>query len=324
MLVGIPGEVSKICDIAKQQTIHHNLLPYFEIPRGEWSQINRIWPRGAPFPGMSSILRALKEVEPYQLSEERKIKDRLIGGCILESVFLTGLLRSKNIPSRIRSGYFKDTMSNREHIIAFWENVSRVKGIEKDLLDENADVWKEVMNNLTIRQQIETDKHIEHWVCEYWDQKDETWKLLDANNTFLKASSNIEVGYHLPKKHFEFAHEAWTNMRHSEKFNPSQYSEWPQDGRSHIRSQLLFDFYNLLNHELIGYDDRSGEIYTFVKKRNYDELTTEELSELDSLAELLYQNPTRYELVRFYLQSKTLNKKSAEIDSYSFVYKKFD
>lgn len=182
--------------------------------------------------------------------------------------------------------------------------------------------WKEAMNAITMRQQIEVDKHIEHWICEYWEKNEERWRLLDANDTFLEASSDIHVGFFLPKKHYEFAFEAWQKMRSTEDFNPYQYAEEPQDGRSHIRSQMLLDFYCLLNHDMAGFDDQSGDVMKFIKRKRYEDASTDELKELDALAELLAQCPTTDELVEFYRRSKTLRLEAAEKDPYSFVYSK--
>ena len=60
MLRGLPKDIPRICEIAKQQTVHHNLLPYFGIPSGMWTEMNRLWPSGAPIPGMSDMLAALR------------------------------------------------------------------------------------------------------------------------------------------------------------------------------------------------------------------------------------------------------------------------
>lgn len=322
MLDKLPEDVIEICEIAKQQTVHHNLLPYFGVPKSDWKGMTNPWPSKAPFPGVRNMLAALKETKPHNIYNPRPVENRLIGACMLESAFLACLLRHQSIPARIRAGYFKNIMGDSEHVISFWENVSRAKGIQKELLEKDPTEWKQVMNNVTRKQQVEVDKHIEHWICEYWDKEENRWRLLDANNTFLKASSNIDVGYQLQGKYFEFAFQSWKKMRSSESFNQAQYAEWPQDGRSHIRSQMLCDFYNLLNHDMVGYDDQTSEIYNFIKGKKYEDTPPEELQELDELAELLAQNPTKDDLVNFYNKSKTLQLESAETDPYSFVFRR--
>ncbi len=322
MLDNLPEDIISICKIAKQQTVHHNLRPYYGIPRNMWADMNTIWQSGAPIPGMRDMLAALKEAEPHNIYDERRIEQRIVGACMLESALLTGLLRYKKIPARIRAGYFKNTMKNAEHVINFWENVCRAKGVRRDLIEEDPAAWKELMNAITMRTQIKVNKHIEHWICEYWDANQGRWRLLDANDTFLKASSGIDVGFHLPREHYEFAFEAWHKMRNTEDFNPDQYQEDPQDGRSHIRSQMLLDFYCLLNHDMVGFNDQSGKAMEFIKGKRYEDTSPDELEELDALSEFMAQAPTMDELKEFYYKSNTLRLEAAEKDPYSFVFSK--
>ena len=320
MLNELPDDVITICEIAKQQMVHHNLRPHFGIPRNRWGELKTIWPPGAPIPGMCNILAALKEAAPHNIYEKRQIEQRLVGACMVESIFLTGLLRHRNIPARIRAGYFKNTIKNSAHIVNFWENVCRVRGVMGELMEEDSTAWKKLMNEITMRTQISVDKHIEHWICEFRDANEKRWRLLDANDTFLKASSDIDVGFHLPSEHFEFAFEAWQKMRSTENFNPDQYQEEPQDGRSHIRSQMLLDFYCLLNHDMAGFDDQSGDIMKFIKRKGYEDVSPGELDELDALAELIAQNPTKDELIEFYYKSNIIRLDVVAKDPYSFVF----
>jgi hypothetical protein len=51
--------------------------------------------------------------------------------------------------------------------------------------------------------------------------------------------SDIDVSFHLPRRHFESAHEAWRTLRTRPDFQPERHAEWPQDGRSHIRRSEL-------------------------------------------------------------------------------------
>lgn len=314
MIDTLPDDVIGICEVAKHQTIHHNLLPYYGLPKSQWKEMKRVWP-----PKMPDMLSALKETPPYHLSKDRQPAQRIIGACMLESHLLAGMLRSRQIPARIRAGYFKDIRANSPSIVSFWEQVARAKGNEEDLLKTDPEKWREE-NNAYTRRQNEINHHIEHWLCEYWDEQQRQWRLLDANDTFLKAHSNLDVGFHLPSAHFEHAHAAWQKMRSQSSFNPDQYMEEPQDGRSHIRSQMLWDFFSLLNHDLAGYDEPSDETRKFIKARQYEDTPPQELQELDLLASLLSQDPPTEELTAFYRGSVALRIASAEQDPYSFVF----
>ncbi len=111
-------------------------------------------------------------------------------------------------------------------------------------------------------------------------------------------------------------------MRNNANFNPNQYAEEPQDGRSHIRSQLLSDFFSLLNHDVVGVDEPSPNAQKFIKERNFEELSTGEAEELDELAGLPSGEHTVDKLIEFYRKSAKLRIKDAEEDPFSFVFAK--
>jgi hypothetical protein len=314
MLDRLRPDAPSIADVAKPLTIHHNLLAYFGVPNTQWKQMERIWP-----PRVRDILHALGQTGPGDIYGFRQPEQRVIGACMLEAHLLAGMLRYRQIPVRIRAGYFKDIMTDPEHTVTFWRKVLRERNTDSDLLKENPAKWEEDVDRYT-RSQIDINHSTEHWLCEYWDPTGEKWRLFDANDTFLLAHSNMSVGYELPEEHFEYAHEAWPKMRKGGEFNPDQYAEEPQDGRSHIRSQMLWDYFSLLNHDIAGFDEPTKDTFNFLKERRYDELSPPELEELDSLAALLSTEPTVEELVSFYRQSTTLRLESAEKDPYSFLF----
>ncbi len=324
LLDELPADVVGIAGVAEGLTVHHNLLPYYQVPRAAWADMSRPWP-----PKMPDLLSALEQRGPGNLIARRKIEDRLVGACMLESHLLAGMLRHREIPARMRAGYFRNLYAKPAHVLDFWENTLRARGVERELLEQDPERWREEIRAFT-QKQIDVDHRIEHWVVEYWDEDQRAWRILDANTSFLEASSNLEVGYHLPREHFEYAWEAWRTMRAAPDFDPDRYAEWPQDGRSHIRSQLLWDFYSLLNHDIAGHDTASwpgddptpGErrVYAFVKEKRFDELSEEDLGELDQLAELLAGEPTREELLRFYRDTATLHLETADLDPYSFTH----
>ena len=313
LLDGLPATVSELCEIAEQQTIHHNLLGYYGLSPAIAGAMRRVWP-----PRLSDILGALVEMAPGNLHDTRAPERRTVGACMLEAHFLAGLLRSKGIPTRIRAGYFQRIRADGEHIVRFWRGALRARGVDRDLLKAHPDRWQENLDALS-RSRNQSDHHIEHWVCEYRNGRTDPWRLVDANRSFLRAHSNLEVSFHLPSEHFEHAFQAWKRMRTIESFDPEQYVEERQDGRSHIRSQLLWDFYSLLNHDLAGIDDPDGETLAFVKQRTYEEASAEELAALDTLADLMATDPTLAQLSTFYFATGPLRIPSAEADPYSFV-----
>jgi hypothetical protein len=323
MLDLLPAEPVEIAAVAGRLTVHHNLLVHFEVPEDEWSDLENVWP-----PRARDLLAALARRGPGDPLGERQVTDRLRSACMTESHLLATMLRHRDIPVRVRAGYFRDVYTDEDHLVAFWEKNSRAKGVAADLLRDDPERWLEVNHEYT-RGQVAVDKHVEHWIAQYWDDGREEWRLLDANTTFLKAMSDIDVDVHLPRRHFELAWEAWRKMRTSAEFNPDQYAEWPQDGRSHIRSQLLWDFYSLLNHDIAGHDNTAWpeggatsaerETYAFVKETEYEALSAEDLELLDTLAELLSRDPDVGELAAFYRDHEALHIPTLDGDPYSFV-----
>ena len=313
LLDALPNDVCGICEVAGQQTIHHLLLSYYDIPTDQWARMTRISP-----PRMSDLLSKSQDTQTLRLYTKRNPEQRIVGACLMESYFLAGLLRYKNIPVRIRAGFFKDIRNNGAHVVNFWEDVLRKKMRRNALLKAQPAAWSMQTNSYT-RWQNAINHYVEHWICEYWDRDTNQWRLLDANNTFLKAYGNIDVGFHFPEEHFQYAYEAWYKMRSPSGFISSQYIEEPQDGRSHIRSQLLWDFYSLLNYDIAGLAEPTRDAMRFIRQRRYEELSAMELNELDLLAHLLAQDPDKDALVKFYHNSSTLRLSDAENDPYSFV-----
>ena len=79
--------------------------------------------------------------------------------------------------------------------------------VDEGLLATNPSEWERSIEEFA-EKQVSHDHHIEHWICEYWDADLEDWRLLDANNVFLKALGNIDIGFHLPPEYFEYASDA--------------------------------------------------------------------------------------------------------------------
>lgn len=313
LLTSLPDDADGICEVAKRQTIHHNLRAHFGIPASEWKAMASVWP-----PKMEAILETLESIDPHNLRDPRPPPRRIVGACMLESHLLAGMLRYRGIPVRVRAGYFRNIRSDGDHILDFWERTSREKGVMAALLRKDPEAWSR-MNRSYTRRQNEIDHHIEHWICEYWDRRARRWRLLDANNTFLKAHSNVETGFRLSPRYFERAPEAWRRMRRTPGFNPDQYYEEPHDGRSHIRSQLLWDFFSLLNHDIAGVGESSDRTTRFIKKRKYSDTPADELQELDGMADLMSRDPSVRELAAFYRTSRTLRVVEADGDPYCFL-----
>ncbi|MFZ0891520.1 MAG: hypothetical protein WB778_03485 [Thermoplasmata archaeon] len=258
-------------------------------------------------------------MEPRALAMGRPPAQRVLGACILESHLLAGMLRSQNIAARVRAGYFQNIMTNPAVTLPFWVGVAEAKDAQPELRKADPAGWKREIDEFTGKQ-IAADHHIEHWVCEFREGNGGDWQLLDACTDFLKAHSGIEVPFRIPQRYFEPAFAAWQKMRADSHFDPELYAEDPLDGRSHIRFQLLSDFFSLLNHDVAGQAEPSSGTEAFIQRRKFPELETRELEELDQLGILLSRNASVDTLVEFYRSTTTLRRKAAEQDPYSFLY----
>lgn len=310
MLKNLPDDLQEMCDVANVQSVHHTMLSQWKIPRSE---------RRLTFADhdIKDILDTLKVKGDGTLSIDRKLQDRIFGACTKESIFSTSMLRAKGIPARIRVGYLTNLYKG-DKAIEFWRNVNKYANktpVDSVVFDQYTLYMKEV------------NKSIEHWVTEYWDERSKTWRILDIRPEYLR-SYGLDVGYHLPDQYFELACEAWQKINTPEFINDA-YSEGEKDGKTHIRYQMLLDFYSLLNHEVPGVFDDNGKDVTqqddnqefrFLSKK-YSELSTLEIDELNNLAALLESQPAVKDLLKFYENSTTLRINSVENDPYSYVYK---
>ncbi|HEX5038901.1 MAG TPA: hypothetical protein VFW95_02050 [Candidatus Limnocylindria bacterium] len=316
LLQALPEDATALAEVAERQTIHHNLMGRFGLDFETTRRMRRVWP-----PRMPAMLAALEEMPPGNLLDDREPRHRIVGACMLEAHFLAGLLRTKGIPARIRAGYFQGIRANAEHIVRFWRGALRARAGDDELLRTDPARWESELDALS-RHNNEIDHHIEHWICEVPDGAGK-WQLLDANRSFLKAHSDLDVGFRLPAAHFEHAWVAWQEMRASgDDYVPDRHAEEPQDGRSHIRSQLLSDFASQLNHDLVGIDEPEAETAAFVRGQTYDATSEAELSDLDDLAALMSSDPIADELIAFYDGHERLRMGGVEADRYGFVFRR--
>jgi hypothetical protein len=313
LLESLPETVTGICGVAEQQTIHHNLLGWFGIDRETAHSMRRVWP-----PRLRDILGALAEIPPGNLIDPRPPQQRVVGACMLESHLLAGLLRSRGIATRVRAGYFQGIREHGEHIVRFWRSALAARGVGLEEYRADPAKWTARLDTLS-RARNAADHHIEHWICEYRQTPDGEWRLADANRSFLLGHSGLEVDYQLPAQYFEHAHAAWRALRRG-GFDPEQYVEDEQDGSSHVRSQLLWDFYSLLGHDLAGFDEPDESVFEFVKLRTYRATGPAELAALDALADLLATDPPAARLAAFYRATPALQSTAVETDPHSLVF----
>lgn len=316
MLRKTSDDIQDLCDVVRHQVIHHLLLYYTDSSLDRQRLCKNDYSSRAV-----DLLKFIHRENVFLLDSNSSGAKKFIGTCTTESYLLACLLRYHGYKVRIRAGFLKDIRQNENCICRFWKTIAQHKADAANMTGVERDCWLKRNEHITCRE-IETNHHIAHWICEIFDPQLECWRLLDANTDFLKYHSNMQVDIYLTPANFQYAHEAWLEMRKDINYNSLKYRDDDQGGRSHIRSMLLWDFYGMLNHDLAGSGNPDGALYKFIRNRHFCELPEPEKSELDSLAALLSKHPDVDELVEFYLQSETLRFDEIESDPFSFVYKK--
>ena len=124
----------------------------------------------------------------------------------------------------------------------------------------------------------------DHWITEYFDYKENRWKLVDAD----EHCPDHEIGFDLndiPHDKFIFGAEAYLGLRKN-KIDSSSilYASDPVTlGLPASIRALFYDFHALMNDEIIFL-----HIPKYIREKNFN-LTEEEYKELDELAELLLE-----------------------------------
>jgi len=98
----------------------------------------------------------------------------------------------------------------------------------------------------------EKDKNwYDHWFCEYWSDKDNTWKKVDAQlNPHVRQVWNIKFDpYDAPKKLYKFSGELWIAWREN-LVDASRFIIDNLNGSWLIRANLLRDFASLNKIEI--------------------------------------------------------------------------
>lgn len=140
----------------------------------------------------------------------------------------------------------------------------------------------------------------DHWITEYYDEKENRWKLVDAD----EHCPDHEMGFDLndiPYDRFLFGANAWLGLRKGKiKEETILYASDPVTLglKASIRG-LFYDFHSLMNDEIIFL-----HVPQYICKKNY-ELCEKELEELDDLAELMLKPDENFDKLLDIWNTKT-------------------
>lgn len=124
--------------------------------------------------------------------------------------------------------------------------------------------------------------YYDHWITEYFDEKEDRWRLVDAD----EHCPDHEMGFDLndiPYDKFLFGANAYLSVRKN-KCNPETIlyaSDPPTLGLKATIRGLFYDFHSLMNDEIIFL-----HMPKYIQDKKF-ELSEEEYEELDNLANLM-------------------------------------
>lgn len=132
--------------------------------------------------------------------------------------------------------------------------------------------------------------YYDHWITEYFDEKEKRWKLVDAD----EHCPDHEMGFDLndiPYDKFLFGAEAYLGLRKNKyKEETIWYVSDPVIlGLKASIKGLFYDFHSLMNDEIIFL-----HMPKYIRDKNF-ELTEEEYKELDGLAQLMLSPNENFE-----------------------------
>ena len=151
----------------------------------------------------------------------------------------------------------------------------------------------------------------DHWVCEYWNDTEQRWVLVDAQldelqqNVLGTSFNTLDV----PRDQFIVGGAAWKMCR-SGQANADQFGIFDMHGIDFVKGDFIRDVASLNKVELLPWDCW-GMIMT-----DYASLPPDDLSMLDRLADLTYSDVPNFDLVRQLYESDSRLRVGETILSY--------
>ena len=124
----------------------------------------------------------------------------------------------------------------------------------------------------------------DHWICEYYNDKEKRWVLVDADMYFDDDNIDFDL-LDIPRNKFIFGAEAYLGLRKGKySDNEIYYASSPKTiGIKAALHGLFYDFHSLMNDEIIFL-----HLPKYILDKDLN-LTEDELKELDDLATLMLE-----------------------------------
>jgi transglutaminase superfamily protein len=155
------------------------------------------------------------------------------------------------------------------------------------------------------------DHYEDHWVCEYWNEAEQRWVLVDAQlddlqQDVLKTTFNT---LDVPRDQFIVGGAAWKLCR-SGQADPDQFGIFDMRGMDFVKGDFIRDVAALNKVELLPWDCW-GMILT-----EFATLPPDDLSMLDRLADLTCTDVPEFNSVRQLYESDSRLRVGESIQSY--------
>lgn len=137
---------------------------------------------------------------------------------------------------------------------------------------------------------FEQGEYWDHWVNEYWNEKEQRWVMFDTDDLydrdFMKHEEyeNNKFAYHyldFGSEYFCSAAQAWLNYRTNKDFVKTLVNGSSPATANNILNYLFFDLFAVMNYEV------NYKFVPFAFDKPIEKLTKKELKELDELATLM-------------------------------------
>jgi hypothetical protein len=151
----------------------------------------------------------------------------------------------------------------------------------------------------------------DHWVCEYWNEAEKRWLLVDAQLDELQRSV-LEISFNtldVPRDQFIAGGAAWRMCRNGDA-NPDQFGIFDMHGVDFVKGDFIRDVASLNKTELLPWDCWGMILMDYVT------LPPEDLSMLDRLADLTYGDVPDFDRVRQLYESDPRLRVGDAIQSY--------
>ena len=128
---------------------------------------------------------------------------------------------------------------------------------------------------------FEPGRYIDHWVCEYWDEAEGRWRLVDAQIDELQRDK-LKPDFDLidvPRDRFLVAGDAWALCR-GDQADPAAFGIFDEGGLWFIAQNMIRDLAALNKVEMLPWDVWGA------MPRPADALTEDRLARFDRLAAL--------------------------------------